>query len=476
MISIFLREQQHLALADKVRKIAEALHTQVCETLPDLSSSADSLASYLRRKPIVQQQHAFLVLSPPPSPSPSLSPSSPQDPYSTLDDNMVPAMVDNVLSLVSQLLPNQTSLLSAQGLHLFYNTLSSILPPSPSPYELVEEVDEVDTPNSVSDNNTVAVSDNNVIPNFDHPTYTFNITHTQISAPPLTQTQSPQMQTQSQPQQPQQQTPTQNPSPTTSIPSPSSSNSSPSIATPPITPPVPFPSTPSLNEPMEQIYTYSQDPNKNNEELNQIMSVDFPFPAHSFAPFTSTLPVLFRNYTLSDEPTDPRQPSILYAASSTPTSSSTIPVPSVTPMVQDDTPITNNIDNNGMNYLFQRVNNLIVNSNNNNNNNSNNVNTINNNITNNSTTWNQGINSPNLQQQSTLPHTPTHKGTPYQGNVSYLLYFNFNFLSEDVNLFDLNSSRSQPSGIGWKIGIKSFSFNSMSFSKKVFLLFFISLY
>lgn len=386
MISIFLREQQHLALADKVRKIAEGLHTQVCEALPDLSSSADSLASYLRRKPIVQQQHAFLVLSPPPSPSPSPSPSSSQDPYSAIDDNMVPAMVDNVLSLVSQLLPDQSSLLSAQGLHLFYNTLSSILPPSPSPYEM-----EIDEPIVEVENDTVSnalpSNNNNAMPNFDHPTYTFNI---QQNSTPIG-TPAP--------------TPPQNQhSPNSSVPSPSSSVSSPSLSTPPITPPVSYPSSSSSpNEPMEQIYTISQDPNnvKNNGEIDQIMSVEFPFPAHSFSPFSSTLPVLFRNYTQTDEtPDSAQQNTLLYATTSSP--NSTYPIPSVTPMAPTNTMPNNATDGSGINFMFQRVNNLIANSNNN---------------TNNATMWNnQGVNSPNLHQQST-PHTATFKGAVSpQGN------------------------------------------------------------
>eukprot|EP00026_Physarum_polycephalum_P002302 Phypoly_transcript_02308.p1 GENE.Phypoly_transcript_02308~~Phypoly_transcript_02308.p1 ORF type:complete len:829 (+),score=172.72 Phypoly_transcript_02308:163-2649(+) len=131
-ISIFLREQQHPVLADKVRKTADALHSVVCETVPELANSADPLASYLRRVPT-----GALITHNHPAPLASYA----QDPYNTMDDTAVPTMVNNVLSLVGQLQPsnNSKSLLSAQGLHLFYNTLSSILPPTPSPFDSYDE-------------------------------------------------------------------------------------------------------------------------------------------------------------------------------------------------------------------------------------------------------------------------------------------------------------------------------------------------
>lgn len=113
MVSIFLYEQQQFHLANKMHQIAATLFNVFCVPTP-LSDCIPTVVS------CIQENLAA-------------SPSSPSE--LSNDKDSITSMVLNMLTLVSLFLPQGPKfLLSSHGINVLFKILSSVCPPTPSPY------------------------------------------------------------------------------------------------------------------------------------------------------------------------------------------------------------------------------------------------------------------------------------------------------------------------------------------------------
>jgi hypothetical protein len=122
VLAIFLFQNHQTSLAIKIQQIAQSIFSCTGGDLltATIQATIDTLVDYVQSRP-------------PPSLLPPLLPST----------QLVPNFnekVNNIISLLSQFLPHgEHYLLSAQDLYVFYNTLSTFLPPFPSPLDIVAE-------------------------------------------------------------------------------------------------------------------------------------------------------------------------------------------------------------------------------------------------------------------------------------------------------------------------------------------------
>jgi hypothetical protein len=143
VVSLFLHEQQQFSLSNKLHDIANTIDS-VTHAPIALVSCRSPLISFIQENLTQCPTSSFPF---PPTPAPDDMPS---------DFHMISSMVDNIFNVASHFLPNGNpkALLSSHGLHIFFKMISSICPPTISPYEFNPFLNQRPFPSTYIEKNT----------------------------------------------------------------------------------------------------------------------------------------------------------------------------------------------------------------------------------------------------------------------------------------------------------------------------------